>query len=893
MGTFCESWDSNWMDGSCDGFQNNSDDSDGGADAFEAALQPLPAWDGLAFSTDKGNAESDIVWGTRQRARYKSAPSPSREHFPGVLDDLNLGPAEAGDCTGNVSSTLRTTKLAGDPDRMHLSIGRAWSVTRSTSPEPKPKGHDLETGDTLTHVIRLHRSGSVVVERKGKPNARGGIIGDAGVLRPRQHAGEKNFYPEEEQFWQERCPREADNAVVVQQTAPTASPRVTNGRAASYDYFTAGAAHRADRPAGKSVPPDGNGPLRGTVPGRPTGGRKTTRFEEEVNDCVQEKCATQGIHMPPPSPRRTARIGRSARAKAITERKRNKSQRRRFPSLRDAESVLRGVLESVEDARSTEEDSPSAMRTPQEARSSVLRQKVADLVRDETHEERGEYSTGKHGDSIGGTSPGKHRAQTSRQYDGDNGPSPLGICGMGNCSGFGERGAMARNESRQVDRHEQRQCFEHKRAGVAHSEEEEEEEEEGDDAQESAGRVAELSRRIAMRCLRIEQECLRREHYHTRLFQEQLRGVRLGAQQVARRTIHNERIRQKQLLLETQERFEEKERGLVAKLERAEESWKVERESLHANTAAAKSEMEKCRRQTRAAAEAGINATKEALEKQRLDLQRGWAEEKGGLRRAAEDALRRAMEGNARAREESAVKAQTAQDSLDAQVRSWKAKAETAERRAAEEREQRRSLEAGVKGALAQEVEKAQKAQEAVLRDLRTKTETDRAKHAEEIERLQEEHRAALLRVHQDKKSLFEVARRQWEEEMQELRQEAAAKAENAATRATAERSEALRRLRLAHDTEMRKAGRDILRLEREARRCQQQQGPSGMAPRSKQDNSTLSPMPRGSYSPRPLLTETAGARSCLDGVEAEMGSQTSPSSVLATPSINANPDKG
>lgn len=56
------------------------------------------------------------------------------------------------------------------------------------------------------------------------------------------------------------------------------------------------------------------------------------------------------------------------------------------------------------------------------------------------------------------------------------------------------------------------------------------------------------------------------------------------------------------------------------------------------------------------------------------------------------------------------------------------------------------------------------------------------------------------------------------------VRSEAAAKAEDAATRAVAERAEALRRLRLAHDVEMRKAGRDILRLEREARRHQQHQ---------------------------------------------------------------------
>lgn len=35
---------------------------------------------------------------------------------------------------------------------------------------------------------------------------------------------------------------------------------------------------------------------------------------------------------------------------------------------------------------------------------------------------------------------------------------------------------------------------------------------------------------------------------------------------------------------------------------------------------------------------------------------------------------------------------------------------------------------------------------------------------------LQEEHRANLLRVHQDKKRLSEAARRQWEQQMQEVR---------------------------------------------------------------------------------------------------------------------------
>lgn len=49
-----------------------------------------------------------------------------------------------------------------------------------------------------------------------------------------------------------------------------------------------------------------------------------------------------------------------------------------------------------------------------------------------------------------------------------------------------------------------------------------------------------------------------------------------------------------------------------------------------------------------------------------------------------------------------ARQAQETQDSLNAQVRSWKAKAEAAEKRAAEERDKRRRLEAGAKGALAQ-----------------------------------------------------------------------------------------------------------------------------------------------------------------------------------------------
>lgn len=55
MATLCESWDSNWMDGSCAGFDENLDDH-ADADAFEAALEPLPTWDGAEYSTGGVNA---------------------------------------------------------------------------------------------------------------------------------------------------------------------------------------------------------------------------------------------------------------------------------------------------------------------------------------------------------------------------------------------------------------------------------------------------------------------------------------------------------------------------------------------------------------------------------------------------------------------------------------------------------------------------------------------------------------------------------------------------------------------------------------------------------------------------------------------------------------------
>jgi len=62
MATLCESWDSNWMDGSCAaGFDDYGHDVLDGhleADVFEAALEPLPTWDGAAYSIGGGNTEA-------------------------------------------------------------------------------------------------------------------------------------------------------------------------------------------------------------------------------------------------------------------------------------------------------------------------------------------------------------------------------------------------------------------------------------------------------------------------------------------------------------------------------------------------------------------------------------------------------------------------------------------------------------------------------------------------------------------------------------------------------------------------------------------------------------------------------------------------------------------
>lgn len=81
MATFCESWDSNWMDGSCAGFDENLDDQ-GDADAFEAALEPLPAWDGVTYSTSRGGAD-----GTSSK-NHASAAQRRRCGYPSFFSTL-------------------------------------------------------------------------------------------------------------------------------------------------------------------------------------------------------------------------------------------------------------------------------------------------------------------------------------------------------------------------------------------------------------------------------------------------------------------------------------------------------------------------------------------------------------------------------------------------------------------------------------------------------------------------------------------------------------------------------------------------------------------------------------------------------------------------------------
>ncbi|CAN0399475.1 unnamed protein product, partial [Pylaiella littoralis] len=934
----CESWDSNWMGGSsCAGFDDDDLDNDnlGNADAFEAGLEPLPTWDGAAYSSptssnkNGGGSTRRHAAPERHRRQHKWAKG-DNSLFPVGDEDkalyslnlaaLSLGPDEIDGYTGADSPVLRASKLAGNSNVM---------VERPVQLRSRPS----QAEETLTHVIRLHRTGSVVVECKGGLRPPGDVAArqEAGPVEAGKEEAGHGYYAEEERFWKERCPNlartdvlstgalegtRANASVVVVpranspagiQAAAAAAAAVSPAGRANYDYSTAEAAYRSssprhrksrdhpDRP--RTLSDDDDEQAGGEKGGRTRQRRRTkASFEEGGGDddggSLNNSANSNGKlepHQrsppppPPPPPRQRVVCGSEAWKQGDTA-----ARRQRFRSLRDAETVLHGVLESVKGGLAKEddyrgvatmaEDSSALRSTLQEKRVSALRQRVAEVFRGQTtlpagnHDDVGDRGslgrispnrtkrvhgrhhhpvgnssgggTHDHGRGIDGHAPSPPSASSS---PGREQPPPLGARDRSCSSSRGGGTAAVAGGAGSHHRHQRRPC---------------QQGEEGEEEEESVGRVAEMSRRIALRCLDMEQECLRRERSQTRLFQEQLRGVRQAAQELTLRTIRDEKARTSDLLKETQKRFEEREKEAAVKFEQAEENWRAEKGALSASLADAKSESERTRRLAREAGESGRKDAEAALERQSQELQRRFAEQKGGLRRAAEETLRRVVDGKARDDEEAALQAQTIQESLSAQVRSWKAKAESAERRAAEERDKRRGLEAGAKGALAQasgEVEKTRQVQEGALRELRTKSEADRAAHMEEVERLKEEHRANLLRVHQDKKKTSEAARQQWLGEIQEVRSEAAAKAEEAATRAVAERAEALRRLRLAHDVEMRKAGRDILRLERESRRYrqqqeqQEQQEPSGVLARSKLDSSPLSPLPVGSYSPKPL----------------------------------------
>ncbi|CAM9246787.1 unnamed protein product [Scytosiphon promiscuus] len=893
----CDSWDCNWMDGAC-GFDgaSNPDDDEHDVDAFQAAVQPLPAWDGVPCSNvtneNNGSSCSHEDLGAAIRRRRAREWAKNRSYFwpedPDMvtnhpdLDVVGHGDRKPGGCTSADSSILRASKVVADPNvTLQPPQLQPWTIQHSTSPGHEQHGHVLETEGTLTHVIRLHRTGSIVVERKGSPGAPGEDTEKASFVGLGQHGGGSGYYAEEERFWQERCPTDhaattaargeghADDTAQPRQISSIGArlDRPRSGEA-TYDYSRAEAAYRPSARASDTHRLAGPNAYNNdrTVKNHGRSRRQSarrTRFEEATGDTLHDagEIFSQELRSPP---RQAANVNRGVRADRI-EKKEGDVHRRRSRSLRDTESVLDDVLESmtcagptentfsVEDAgihpRRNAESSPRSRSTQQEQRASALRQRVDDVFRDEARRPTSKGKIRHRSDDVDGTTPRQSRRVHCLRHDrGDDydhndrddypppwsRQSPLeGSRGDSDSSRFGGGGTTVGADSQ-------------RRRGVEGAEDEGEE----DVEDESAGRVAELGRRIALRCLHMEQECLRRERAQTRLFQEQLCGARQAAQDAARRIIREDRSRSKRVLTEMRKRLEEREAELVDKLEKAEESWTTEsREALGAAATAAKSEVDRVRRQAKEAAEAVRRDNDKAMEKQVMH-------ETPSLHRSSRSSLhtlRRAVEGKTRAEEKAALEAKTVQESLSAQVRSWKAKAEVAERRALEERDKRKGLEAD-KSILQQGMDKARQQQESVLRDLRTKAEGDRAAHATEIERLEEAHRANLLRVHEDKKKLSDAARRRWQQEMQELRAEAVAKAEDAATRAAAERAEALRRLRLAHDAEMRKAGRDILRLERELRRGQQEEPNTG-ALRSKTD-APLSPLPLASYSPKTLLSE-------------------------------------
>lgn len=80
------------MDGSCAGFDESLNDHDG-ADAFEAALEPLPTWDGVAYSAGGGYTNGSGSKNHAAAARLRGYEFPSIDQSVDSLTDVLQSPA--------------------------------------------------------------------------------------------------------------------------------------------------------------------------------------------------------------------------------------------------------------------------------------------------------------------------------------------------------------------------------------------------------------------------------------------------------------------------------------------------------------------------------------------------------------------------------------------------------------------------------------------------------------------------------------------------------------------------------------------------------------------------------------------------------------------------------
>lgn len=222
----------------------------------------------------------------------------------------------------------------------------------------------------------------MVVERTASPRAPSAGAAAIGARESRQPDGEYGgFYAEEERFWRERCPpaepeiadrphKEAMAAVAVQRQIPLASSSpgtqaaVAVGRAANYDYLSAEAAYRSSpRPQAAANPPYSNRENDGFVRvGRggsttPSSLRRLSFDGQGGGGGFQD---TDNHPQPNPQSSRPPRrqVARDRHGGHVAENGRNRStarrrSRSRSRSLRDAEAILHGVLESVEGGLTT------------------------------------------------------------------------------------------------------------------------------------------------------------------------------------------------------------------------------------------------------------------------------------------------------------------------------------------------------------------------------------------------------------------------------------------------------------------------------------------------------------------------------------------------------------